>query len=181
MSGGVEGDWIWGKESRGQEPQPVPPFHWMPQKAWCLERKIKAAAIRVVWFVYRSVFRFLFFFFPSSPSFFKAALLLLVASLPRSALPQTRGARIALQRSGGLWLIYIYVYIHMYTLLMRAWSFFYVDTFLFSRACLFFSLSVGSFRSYKRSNMYDGVYWGFVTLFWRVSFIKMNRDNMGYK
>lgn len=118
-----------------------------------------------------------FFFFPSSPSFFKA-LLLLVASLPRSALPQTRGARIALQRSGGLWLIYIYVYIHMYTLLIRAWSFFYVDTFLFSRACLFFSLSVGSFRSYKRSNMYDGVYWGFVTLFWRVSFIKMNRDNM---
>lgn len=114
MSGGVEGDWIWGKESRGQEPQPVPPFHWMPQKAWCLERKIKAAAIRVVWFVYRSVFRFLFFFFPSSPSFFKA-LLLLVASLPRSALPQTRGARIALQRSGGLWLIYIYMYIYICT------------------------------------------------------------------
>lgn len=112
MSGGVEGDWIWGKESRGQEPQPVPPFHWMPQKAWCLERKIKAAAIRVVWFVYRSVFRFLFFFFFSLlPFFFQGSPPPRGFSSSFSASSNARRAHRVATKRRTLVNIYMYIYI----------------------------------------------------------------------
>lgn len=151
MSGRVEGDWIWGKESGGQEPQPfVPPFHWMPQKAAddaSKERLKRPRSERYGLFIGRFFALFFFFFSPLLPFFFQGGSPPPPLPPPRgfsssfrASLPQTRGARIALQTKRRITLvnIYIYVYIRMYTLLMRDLVFLYVDTFLFSRACLFF-------------------------------------------